>query len=523
MKLRFKLILVLCCNLVANSALSDEPGLFKYASDLQTEREEYPVQVISGLNKAAIGSVIQIEEPSGGIHDFRVDRITRHQSGTSTLTGISLNTDHRLLITHDQGEIIKGTFFLQPDNILILEKRVEGHVLLPISPHQLSDGLQDDFGIPPAGLNTNKKAEKEGTEATESSSDFSLIDLLVLHTPEVEDAVAKIDHMVETANLAFRDSYVSAEFRAVHILEVDYTNESANETAVRAMYANEAPFQGLENLRDEFGADLVLLVRPYDLEAQGSCGWAFLLGANGGNLDQPRWAYGTFNEGLDPVANRYCPDTILGHEAGHLMGSAHDLEHRSLSGKYSYSNGYGFEDDFGTVMSYYYPSLAKFSSPRISCNEASPCGISIGEPSEADNATSLNQTRATVANFRTQAVSLQIMSGLWGINNELATGQPGRGFQLVFQGRTLVLTYFGYDNNGEPLFYQASGAVVDGKFSANLQKFVGGTVLGESYKPATLVGDVGTVVLTFVNASNGTIQLPGEATEEISLFVFDTD
>lgn len=521
MSYRVVLIFITCfCTYSAPINASELP-LFRYIHAAEKGQLEHLIEVDSRLDRVQIGSVINVEAPGGRVFDYRVDRVVTHRSGNKTVGAYHLNTNYRLIITHRQGVVVKGSVLIPPDETLNIERRDSETMVVPLRQSQIMSGTSNDFGLPSFKPGEKSRNKVEAEDSSDVADNYSVIDIMVLHTPTVEDATDKIEHMVATANIAFRDSDVDAEFRLVHVREVDYSDATANETAVRAMQANEQPFQGLEGLRSEFGADLVLLVRPYDLAAQGSCGWAFLLGANGGDIDQPRWAYGTFNEGLDPVANRYCTDTILAHEAGHIMGSAHDWEHQSLAGKYSYSNGYGFADVYGTVMSYFYPSVAKFSSPRITCDGVDPCGVAIGESGEADNAMSLNKTRSIIAGFRVSVSPLQISSGLWGVDSELSTGEPGRGFQLVFQGSTLVMTYFGYEHSGQPTFYQASGPVIENGFSADLLKFSGGTVLGEEYKPAYLLETIGPVSLTFSSSSTGIIQLPGESPQEVSLFIFD--
>ena len=91
----------------------------------------------------------------------------------------------------------------------------------------------------------------------------------------------------------------------------------------------------------------------------------------------------------------YCDDFALAHELGHTMGSQHDRANATFQGAYPYSYGYGSSGMFGTIMSYINPRVGKFSNPNISCS-GSPCGIA----DSADNARSLNNTRATVASFK---------------------------------------------------------------------------------------------------------------------------
>jgi hypothetical protein len=516
-----KIALVILILLLSGLAHSADEILFEYASGASAEPREHRISLARDLGRIQRGGITVIEMPEGDTYEYRVDRVVTHASGSRTLSAFHLDTRYRLVLTYRGLDVIRGSMLVPPGRMMVFDPRDDGLTLVEITKEQVRPGIRMDFGAPPAVKRRPGESSIEAEGEAADASSYSVIDLLVLHTPSLEDPVDTIEHMVETGNIAFRDSDVAAEFRLVHVMEVDYPDSNDSETTTRAMQRNDPPFEDLEAMRDEFGADLVLMVRPLDWNAHGNCGWAFILGGNGGNVDQPRWAYGSVSEGTDDVANRYCADSILAHEAGHLMGSAHDLEHQTLAGAYSYSNGYGFDGLYGTVMSYYFPSVARFSSPRISCDGIEPCGIPAGEAGEADNARSLEQTRSIVANFRSTSVPFQVESGLWGIDAELVTGEPGRGFQLVYQGNTLVLTYFGYTESGESVFYQASGPVAENAFQGELLEFVGGTVIGGDYRPAVLSGTAGQVTLTFTSSSTGTIQLPGEPVYDVSLFVFD--
>jgi hypothetical protein len=103
----------------------------------------------------------------------------------------------------------------------------------------------------------------------------------------------------------------------------------------------------------------------------------------------------------------FCDETTLAHELGHNMGSMHD--HRtdpfSTSGVFSYSFGHGVDNAFSTIMAYPSsftngPTIGKFSNPLIDC-VGRPCGVS----GSANNALSMNNVRAQVANYRPTTVT----------------------------------------------------------------------------------------------------------------------
>jgi len=109
--------------------------------------------------------------------------------------------------------------------------------------------------------------------------------------------------------------------------------------------------------------------------------------------------------------------------------------------------------------------------------------------------------------------------GLWVVNNEV-DGKPGRGFTIEVENEIMVFTYYGYRHDGTAVFYQAAGSVTNNMFSAGLQEYAGGTVLGGSTTDAHVTGGPGTVSMTFYSGLNGTITLPGESPKAIAKFEF---
>ena len=109
-------------------------------------------------------------------------------------------------------------------------------------------------------------------------------------------------------------------------------------------------------------------------------------------------------------------------------------------------------------------------------------------------------------------------TGLWFIVPE-ATGNPGRGLTIDVQGDTLILTVYGYTQEGRATFYQASGPYTDGQFSADLGMYGGGTALGGERVPAQYIGSASTVSLSFSSEAEGMVTLPGEEAKPIARLV----
>jgi hypothetical protein len=110
-------------------------------------------------------------------------------------------------------------------------------------------------------------------------------------------------------------------------------------------------------------------------------------------------------------------------------------------------------------------------------------------------------------------------AGLWAVDSEV-NGQPGRGFQIDLQGSTLVLTFYGYNDDGSAQWYLAAGGLNGTDFSASLEKYRGGMAFGRNPAAAVGAGSAGTVAMSFRDATHGTITLPGETPKSISRLNF---
>jgi len=120
-----------------------------------------------------------------------------------------------------------------------------------------------------------------------------------------------------------------------------------------------------------------------------------------------------------------------------------------------------------------------------------------------------------------QAHAFQPESGMWIVSEEL-DGKPGRGFNLDVQGDTLVLSFYGYLQNGTAQWYLASGSIQNKRFSGSLERYEGGMALGAGQRQSARgTGSAGLASIVFKTADTGTIALPGEAEKAIKRFSFN--
>lgn len=246
---------------------------------------------------------------------------------------------------------------------------------------------------------------------------------LVTQAGSQSAALTQLNNLVATANQAYVNSGINYRVRLVQAVLVNYADNNSNQDTLRKLtgYNEEtkqpitvdAAFTALRAARDQYGGDLVSLIRPHRSPEQNGCGIAWLLGAGGSAITAAKdaaFGYSVVSVGIDldesDSKNYLCSDDTLAHELGHNMGQVHNQENATTSGAHAYSYGYreASTSGFHTIMAYPLPSSAQasilnFANPNVSVN-----GRTTGVSSTSDNARSMNQTMPLVASFRQRVV-----------------------------------------------------------------------------------------------------------------------
>jgi hypothetical protein len=243
-----------------------------------------------------------------------------------------------------------------------------------------------------------------------------VIDVLALFTPDVRQmygghAATRINQMFSVANQIFQDSGVGITLRPVYHNEVNYPGRDVDfyTQLDELTYGDHPAFRQVSQLREQYGADLVVLFRPMTGQAR-LCGLANLGGYQTyGDLtafDESEYAFSLV--GID------CPvSSALVHEIGHNLGLTHSHLEDGGGGTFPFATGHAVDNQFATVMAN--PArfgsarrAAVFSSPQLDCGAGLACGVHHGDPHQgADAVRALNLVRFQAANYRSSRVTLR--------------------------------------------------------------------------------------------------------------------
>lgn len=432
----------------------DRGALVSYANKGAAAKREgaytyFPVAISEEhAIKAILTGEMIVPSPDGSQVKLRYERHKEEVDGNWTWVGRVVNGDkmQEAIITFGEKAVYGSIPQANGKPPLSLQTRQGALWAVEVDPSKTvsgNTGHTDMMVRPAAALRTSLGAATtqsatvaQGATAVAQSappSATNTIDVVIGYTPEfaadnggTSAATTRLVYLIQIGNQAFTNSQINGYLRLVHAVQVGYSNTNSNQLALREVTGSDgstsvavpASLVPLRTARDQYGADIAVLVRKFTTPENEGCGIAWLNGAGQKEItraaDAP-FGYAVVNDGTDQGTDGktyYCADETLVHETAHVMGSAHDRDNSKTStgtlqyGRFAYS--FGMKTDaangnFYTIMAYGDTGQTPyrvFSNPNITTCGGRTCGV----VNQTDNARSLNQMLPVVATFRSTAV-----------------------------------------------------------------------------------------------------------------------
>ncbi len=415
------------------------------------------------LAALAPGATLPMTLPNGVSHEIVAERIELGASGARVWLGrlaVAGGNGFKVVITQAKDAVIgtihtpEGSFDLEPlalpGEVGIIDYERAGLMRdVSFAQDAISPPRSNDPFIRAVmkQLALDELSQlRERAKATPTPQ--TTIDMMVVTTPAFAtrhgaNAAARIDTLIAIANQAMIDSEVAVTLRLAGHKPTSYSDTTTNSDALTDITGGTRP-AALANVgiwRNELGADLVVLLRPYRRIEHAGCGLAWIGGAGVHPISQDEaYAFSVVSEGTDLAGSGFfCEDASFTHEVGHNLGLMHDrgtvqsdnvaggciVANDTLDRCYSYGATYyafGYNVSSasgvkGTIMSYQRPRLLRWSNATLNNCDGVACGVAHPRPdtcnpatdptqcrdpnhASADEARTLNLTRFAIAAYR---------------------------------------------------------------------------------------------------------------------------
>jgi len=391
--------------------------------------------ILQDIKAIHVDDTIQLDLFDNMHYNAYIDKIETDVNGTSVVRArlVDYNFGYCLISTYNgksfmtievpeknelylskYDQVINKLFLLQIDKSK--QKALEGSP--PVAP-QTNDGfnfklkdndpknLLDQIPSKNTTITSDNLLKRASLDIDPNASDT--ITLMIVYTPAAEawsktnetDINNTINLLMAKAQLVIDNSKTATTLKLVYSAQVNYTELNSIEDLFNLTNTKDGLMDNVHQLRDKYGADLVVLLENIDF----SGGRSWILNST---LGLPSYAFSISR--VQQVSWTYT--TI--HEIAYNLGCSHNKLQNIEPGPglYSYSSGWRWNGPSGekycSIMNYESGSYFSdginatmvpfFSSPNIQYQ-----GIPIGDAVEADNARTIRETKSVVASYRNQS------------------------------------------------------------------------------------------------------------------------
>jgi len=376
---------------------------------------------------------LRLTAPDGTPLRLRYARHVEHPDGNWTWVGRD-DSGNDAVITFGEKAVF-GSIGQPGREALRLTTRAGQPWLIETDPSKVADlrTRGPDFLIPPrlgaaAATSAAVPAPAAAGTAANTPANATTVDVALGYTPGFvsakggsSQAITRLYNLVEITNAAYANSAINARIRVVRMVLVNYPDATSNNDALEKMAGYKSgvgaipvdpAFGELRSARDQYGADLVSLVRQFRTPENDGCGLAWLIGGGQSGIERndAPFGYSVVGDGSDTDEGDgktyFCREETLAHEFGHNMGQAHNREDSGGSGVHSYSYGYreASTTGFYTVMAYRMKDSSQFSIRYFANPNVTYLGRPTGVANDSDNARSLAVVMPIIASFRAEVV-----------------------------------------------------------------------------------------------------------------------
>ncbi len=332
----------------------------------------------------------------------------------------------------EKNELYKANYNHDAQTYYLLELDKSKQIRLEGSPSIVppndNDVSENKVEEPGQNISDKKKQDLENGENASSSENPETITILIAYTSAAANWSSAnetninttISALMSKSQTALDNSNTSINLQLVHSLQVDYTEQDSAQDLYNLQFTDDGFMDTIHDLRDEYGADLVMLLGEFEFTG----GLAFLLTTTSGD---PEWAFS-----LTRIQQASWTYTVI-HEIGHNMGCDHHKEQNEFAGPglFPYSAGWRWtgndEVTYTTIMTYqegeYWEDsitsqgIGYFSDPDILFQ-----GLPTGDINNANNARTLREIKGVVAAYRLAPEAITIISpssnDIWRTNTE---------------------------------------------------------------------------------------------------------